>query len=212
MAIKFRYENHPGELFIISGPSGAGKGTICKRLVEETENIQISVSATTREPREGEVDGVNYFFLDKDTFKKRIDEGGFLEHAEVFDNYYGTPKAPVEEKLADGIDVLLEIDVQGAAKIKETYPEGIFIFILPPSLNELRNRLINRGKDSMEVIEKRLSLALGEIQQMFMYDYFVVNDDLEEAVNLVKSIVEAEHVRVQDHGVEMLKIFEEEQE
>ena len=206
-----RNETRPGELFIVSGPSGVGKGTICKRLIEETEGIELSVSATTREPREGEVDGVNYYFMDKDAFQERIDQGGFLEYAEVFGNFYGTPLKPVEEKLAKGIDVLLEIDVQGGAKVKEVYPEGIFLFILPPSLEELRNRLIKRGKDSMEVIEHRLSIAMEEIRQMFGYDYFVVNDDLEEAVRLVKAIVTAEHARVQDHGLELLKIYEEEE-
>ena len=201
----------PGELFIISGPSGTGKGTICRRLMEETENIALSVSATTRAPREGEVDGVNYYFLDKETFEERVNEGGFLEYAEVFGNFYGTPKKPVEDKLAEGIDVLLEIDVQGAVQVKKNYPEGIFIFVLPPTLAELRNRLIKRGTDSMEVIEHRLSMAMDEIRQMFEYDYFVVNDDLEEAVDKVRCIVSAEHARVQDHGMELLKIYEEEE-
>lgn len=212
MAVKVKFENHPGELFIISGPSGVGKGTICSKLLEDAHDFELSVSATTRQPREGEVDGVNYFFLEKEEFLNQIEDGGFLEYAEVFGNYYGTPRKPVEEKLANGIDVLLEIDVQGAAKVKEAYPEGIFIFILPPSLKELRNRLVKRGKDSAEVIEKRLSMAMEEIKEMFTYDYFVINDDLETAVELVESIVDAEHVRVQDHGLEMLKIYEEEQE
>ena len=203
--------DRPGELFIVSGPSGTGKGTICRRLMEDTKNIALSVSATTREPREGEVDGVNYFFLDRESFLERVNDGGFLEYAEVFGNLYGTPKKPVEDKLAEGVDVLLEIDVQGAVQVKKNYPEGIFIFVLPPTLAELRNRLIKRGKDSMEVIEHRLSMAMDEIRQMFEYDYFVVNDDLEEAVEKVKSIVSAEHARVQDHGLELLKIYEEEE-
>ncbi len=213
---KIKVDNHlcesPGELFIVSGPSGAGKGTICKRLIEETDNVELSVSATTRAPREGEVDGVNYYFIDKKEFEKRIKKGGFLEYAEVFGNLYGTPKKPMEEKLEKGIDVLLEIDVQGAAQVKKNYPEGIFIFVLPPSLKELRNRLVKRGTDTMEVIENRLSQAMGEIRQMFEYDYFVVNDDLNEAVEKVKDIVSAEHARVQDHGLELLKIYEEEDE
>ena len=202
----------PGELFVVSGPSGAGKGTICKRLVAERSDIEISVSATTRAPREGEVDGVNYYFIDKETFSKQIEAGEFLEYAEVFDNFYGTPLKPVKEKLAAGIDVLLEIDVQGAKKVKENYPEGIFIFILPPSLKELRARLTNRGTDSMEVIEKRLSLAMGEIRQMFEYDYFIINDELDDAVDKARSIVDVEHLRVQDHILELLEIFEEELE
>ena len=200
----------PGELFIVSGPSGVGKGTICRELMKDMTDICLSVSATTRAPREGEVDGVNYYFLDKETFMDRVKNNGFLEYAEVFGNYYGTPRAKVEEKLAAGEDVLLEIDVQGAKQIKENYPEGIFIFILPPTLAELRRRLEKRGKDTAEVIEHRLSLALDEIRQMFTYDYFVVNDDLAEAVDKVRSIVIAEHGRVQDHGLELLKIYEEE--
>lgn len=200
-----------GELFIVSGPSGAGKGTICRKVLEEKKDIALSVSATTRAPREGEVDGVNYYFIDKEEFEKRIAEGGFLEYAEVFGNFYGTPKQNVMEKLEAGNDVLLEIDVQGAAQIKKNFPEGIFVFILPPTLAELRNRLEKRGTDSAEVIEKRLSMAMSEIREMFKYDYFVVNDDLEEAVALTKAIVDAEHSRVQDHGLELLKIYEEEE-
>ena len=203
--------SRPGELFIISGPSGAGKGTICRKVLEEKTDIVLSVSATTRAPREGEVDGVNYYFIDKEEFRRRIENDGFLEYAEVFDNYYGTPKQNVMEKLEAGNDVLLEIDVQGAAQIKKNFPEGIFVFILPPSLSELRNRLEKRGTDSQEVIEKRLSMAMSEIREMFEYDYFVVNDDLEEAVELTKAIVDAEHSRVQDHGLELLKIYEEEE-
>lgn len=201
---------HPGELFIISGPSGAGKGTICKHLLEDAENMVLSISATTREPREGEVHGESYYFIDKETFVTRIEEGGFLEYAEVFDNYYGTPKENVVEKLAQGIDVVLEIDIQGAKKVKESYPEGIFIFILPPSLKELRRRLIGRGTDSMEVIEKRLSKSLDEIREIHAYDYFVINDDLDVAVAEVEAIVTAEHDRVIDHGAELVKMFEEE--
>ena len=201
----------PGELFIVSGPSGVGKGTICRRLIEEKKDIVLSVSATTRAQREGEVEGVNYYFMDKEAFEKIIAEDGFLEYAEVFGNYYGTPRKMVEEQLSQGNDVLLEIDVQGAMKVKEVCPEGIFIFILPPNLAELRNRLEKRGTDSQEVIEKRLSLAIEEIRQMFGYDYFVVNNDLEEAVAKVHDIVSAEHARVQDHGLELLRIYEEEQ-
>ena len=203
--------NHPGELFIISGPSGAGKGTICKHLLEDAVNMVLSVSATTRAPREGEVHGEHYFFIDKETFVTRIEEGGFLEYAEVFDNYYGTPKENVVEKLEQGIDVVLEIDIQGAKKVKETYPEGIFIFILPPSLKELRRRLIGRGTDTMEVIEKRLAKSLDEIREIYSYDYFVINDDLDIAVAEVEAIVTAEHDRVVDHGAELVKMFEEEE-
>jgi len=201
---------HPAELFVISGPSGAGKGTITRRLIEEAENMELSVSATTRDPREGEVDGVHYHFLGKEEFLARVDAGGFLEFAEVYGNYYGTPRQNVVDKLTSGIDVILEIDIQGAMKVKEAYPEGIFIFILPPSLAELRRRLIGRGTDTMEVIENRLSKTMDEIRQIHSYDYFVVNDDLDTAVAEVRAIVTAEHDRVIDHGAELVKMFEEE--
>ena len=202
--------HHGAELFVISGPSGAGKGTICKALVERFPGIELSVSATTRAPREGEVDGVNYYFLDKETFEERIAVGGFLEYAEVYGNYYGTPKQKVLNKLEAGVDVLLEIDIQGAKKVREVYPEGIFIFILPPSKAELRRRLEGRGTDSPEVIEARLAETMNEIHQIHEYDYFVINDDLEVAINEAMSIITAEHDRVMDHGDELIRMFEEE--
>ena len=201
----------PGELFIVSGPSGTGKGTICRRLLEDSEGMELSISMTTRDPREGEVHGVNYYFVDKEEFQHHIDNDGFLEYAEVFGNFYGTPRKMVEERLEQGIDVVLEIDIQGAINVRKAYPEGIFIFILPPTLAELRNRLEKRGTDSQEVIERRLSMAMDEIRQMFEYDYFIVNDVLDDAVHKVKAIVTAEHARVQDHGLELLKIYEEEE-
>ena len=202
-----------GELFVVSGPSGAGKGTICRELLtaKEGKGIALSVSATTRKPREGEEEGVSYYFIDKETFLKRVEEGGFLEYAEVYGNYYGTPKQNVIDKLEQGIDVMLEIDIQGAMKVKESYPEGIFIFILPPSLEELRNRLIKRGTDSMETIELRLSKTMDEIRNIMGYDYFIINDDLAEAVEKVKDLVSAEHSRVNDHGRELIEYFEEEE-
>jgi len=178
--------------------------------MEQAMNMELSVSATTREPREGEIDGVHYHFLGKEEFLARADEGGFLEFAEVYGNYYGTPRQNVVDKLTSGIDVVLEIDIQGAMKVKEAYPEGIFIFILPPSLAELRRRLIGRGTDTMEVIESRLSKTMDEIRQIHSYDYFVVNDDLDKAVEEVRAIVSAEHDRVIDHGAELVKMFEEE--
>ncbi len=201
--------DHSGKLFIISGPSGAGKGTICKRLIAETE-LELSVSATTRAPREGEVDGESYFFMTKDEFVEIREQGGFLEHAEVFGNFYGTPKQRVIEKLEQGIDVVLEIDIQGAMKIKENYPEGIFIFILPPSMSELRKRITGRGTETEDVINLRLSKAMKEISYIDKYDYCVVNGELDEAVARVKSIAVAEHSRVSKNIDELIRKYEEE--
>ena len=145
-----------GLLYVISGPSGAGKGTICKRVLDELD-IDLSISMTTRKPREGEVHGVNYYFVTKEEFQERIAEDGFFEYAQVYENYYGTPKQMVMEQLAKGRDVLLEIDTQGALNVKKAYPEGVAIFLLPPSLEELRKRLTGRGTETPEAIELRLT-------------------------------------------------------
>lgn len=200
---------HKGKLFIVSGPSGTGKGTICKRLIDETD-VELSVSMTTRNPREGEVDGKSYYFTTKEAFQQAIEDGGFLEWAEVYGNYYGTPKAKVEEKLAAGIDVLLEIDIQGALNVKEAYPNGIFIFILPPSMAELRKRITGRGTDSEESINLRLSQTLKEVSYIDKYDYCVVNGELDEAVARVKSIVIAEHSRVSKNIYNLIEQYKEE--
>ena len=186
---------HSGKLFIISGPSGAGKGTICQRLVEESK-VEISVSMTTRNPRPGEIDGKSYYFTEREDFLTEIEKGGFLEYAEVYGNFYGTPREKVIEKLSNGVDVVLEIDIQGALKVKEAYPNGIFIFILPPSMAELRKRITGRGSETEEAINLRLSQTLKEVSYIDKYDYCVVNGDLEEAVARVKAIVMAEHSRV----------------
>ena len=145
-------EKHAGKLFVFSGPSGAGKGTICKRLLEEVDELAVSVSMTTRAPRNGEVDGISYYFTEKEAFEEHIAQGRLLEYAEVYGNYYGTPKEPVIEKLQAGIDVILEIDMQGALKVKENYPDGVFVFILPPSMSILRKRLTGRGTETQEAI------------------------------------------------------------
>ena len=203
-------EKHPGKLFVLSGPSGAGKGTICKKLLEETEKLELSVSMTTRSPRPGEVEGISYFFTEKEKFEEHIRCGNLLEHAQVYGNYYGTPKAPVLEKLAAGIDVILEIDMQGALKVKESYPDGVFIFILPPSMSELRKRLTGRGTETAEAIELRLGETLKELSYIEKYDYCVVNGVLEEAVARVKAIVVAEHSKVAFTAEELIEIYKEE--
>ena len=205
-------DKHAGKLFILSGPSGAGKGTICKELLAQTsrDDVQLSVSMTTRNPRTGETDGVSYYFVSKEEFLHRIEAGGLLEYAEVYGNYYGTPKQPVVEKLAAGIDVILEIDMQGALKVKENYPDGVFIFILPPSMTELRKRLTGRGTETPEAIEMRLGETLKELSYIDKYDYCVVNGQLEEAVNRVKSILTAEHSRVTFTAEELISRYKEE--
>ena len=198
-----------GLLYVISGPSGAGKGTICKRVLDELD-IDLSISMTTRKPREGEVHGVNYYFVTREEFQERIAEDGFFEYAQVYENYYGTPKQMVMEQLAKGRDVLLEIDTQGALNVKNAYPEGVAIFLLPPSLEELRKRLTGRGTETPEAIELRLSKTLNEISCMTEYDYCVVNDDLEVAVDQVVSIMKAEHSKVSRGVHDLMKRYEEE--
>ena len=206
------YAQHTGKLFIISGPSGAGKGTICKRLIEDSDpdRMELSVSMTTRPPRKGEVDGVSYYFVTMEQFRENVLADGFLEHAEVYGNCYGTPKAKVIEKLEAGIDVVLEIDIQGAMNVKKAYPDGLFIFILPPSMSILRKRLTGRGTDSMDIIDMRLSKTLGELSYIEEYDYVVVNGELEEAVDRVKAIVVAEHSRVTENINELIERYKEE--
>ena len=190
-----------GKLFVISGPSGAGKGTIVNAVMDQADpsGTALSISMTTREPRPGEEDGVNYFFVTKEEFRRQIEAGGFLEYAEVYDHYYGTPKSKVVEKLNQGRDVILEIDIQGALNVKTAFPEGVLIFILPLSMEVLRNRLTGRGTDAPEVIERRLSKTRGELTFIDRYDYGVVNGDLEEAVETVQAIMRAEHARVDEN-------------
>ncbi|MDW5300569.1 MAG: guanylate kinase [Sedimentibacter sp.] len=184
-----------GLLVVISGPSGAGKGTICKRLKEEIKDLKVSVSATTRKPREGEIEGTSYYFINEEEFIKRINNEEFLEYAKVYGNYYGTPKREVFKELQDGNDIILEIDIQGALQVKKNYPKGVFIFILPPSLTELNNRIEKRGTDSKEVILKRMQCAYDELDYAFEYDYVVVNDEVEAAVEKIKIIILAEKNR-----------------
>lgn len=185
-----------GVLLVISGPSGAGKGTICKALLEKHKDIYLSVSATTREPRVGEVEGVNYFFTTKEQFLQKVEEGDFLEYAEVYGNYYGTPKSSVQKMLNEGRDVILEIDIQGALKVKENCEEGIFIFILPPSMEELKQRIIKRGSETPESLMRRFKSAYKEINYISKYNYAVVNDEIDTAVSKLEAIITAEKCRV----------------
>ncbi len=199
-----------GRLFVISGPSAVGKGTIVKEILAASEDVKVSISATTRKPRVGETEGVHYYFLSQGEFKEKIEKGGFLEWAEVHGNYYGTPKEPVERILAEGKDVILEIDVQGAMQVKESGVKGAFIFILPPSMEELRNRFDKRGTETEEIVALRMSKAAGEIAYIDRYDYFVVNDVLQDAISQVKAIMKSEHQKIDSRSEALLKKFKEE--
>ena len=181
-----------GLLMVISGPSGSGKGTIIGEYLKNAGSTFLSVSATTRHPREGEVDGKNYHFLTEEAFQEKIDNHDMLEWARYCDHYYGTPKSPVEEHLANGDDVILEIDVVGAMNIKRQHPEGVYIFVLPPSLEVLKKRLSARGTETEDVVAQRLKVARGEIAKAGNYDYLVTNGALEEAVDQLRAIVWAE--------------------
>ncbi|MBP8598082.1 MAG: guanylate kinase [Selenomonas sp.] len=185
-----------GLLIVVSGPSGTGKGTVCTELLTQTPDLAYSISATTRKPRTGEIDGQNYYFLNKATFEKMIGDGGFLEYANVYGNYYGTPLGKIEERLAAGEDILLEIDTQGALNVMKKCPEGLFIFLLPPSIGELERRIRGRGSETEDSLGKRLGAAKAEIAIGKKYDYIVVNDTVKNAVKHIKSIMIAEHCRV----------------
>lgn len=182
-------------LVVLSGPSGAGKGTICRELLSQLPEIRYSVSVTTRSPRAGEKDGVDYYFVSRKEFEEMVARGAFLEWAQVYDHFYGTPREKVEEYLASGYDVLLEIDTQGASQVKERFPAGVFIFVCPPSLQELAVRIAGRGTESPEDMEIRLRWAENELKDVSSYDYVVVNDVVKDAVEKIKSILTAEKCR-----------------
>ncbi len=184
-------EAKKGILMVISGFSGAGKGTLVKKLLQTYDNYALSISMTTRKPREGERDGVEYFFVDREKFEKTIAENGLIEYATYCENYYGTPRAYVEEQLAAGKDVILEIEIQGALQIKEKFPESLLLFVTPPCAAELKRRLEGRGTETSEVIAKRLSRAYEESEGMDAYDYIVINDDLELCVKELHAMIEA---------------------
>ena len=179
-----------GALIVVSAPSGSGKSTILHRLLEQRENLRFSISATTRAPREGEQHGVDYYFVTRERFLEMIEEDAFLEHAEFVGNHYGTPRAEVEQRLEDGYDVYLDIDVQGALQVRAKRPETLMIFILPPSMEELERRLISRGKDDMETIRRRLAEAERECSVKDQFDYVVVNDEVDRAAAEISGIID----------------------
>ena len=185
-----------GLLTVVSGASGTGKGTVIKALLQKKADLFLSVSATTRKPRVGEKDGVSYHFMSRDEFEKEIAADGFLEYADVYGNYYGTLRREVDKHLAVGEDVLLEIDTQGALKVMEKIPEGVFVFLLPPSMEELKKRLLGRGTETEESAEKRLRAAAEEIARGKSYKYAVVNDEVEKAAAKIAAIIDAEHCAV----------------
>lgn len=198
-----------GLLIVLSGPSGVGKGTVRKALFSQPNtNYEYSISMTTRKPREGEVDGVDYFFKTREEFEELIEQGGLLEYAEFVGNYYGTPLQYVNETLDAGRDVFLEIEVQGAKQIREKMPEALFIFLAPPSLSELQKRLIGRGTESEDIIKKRIETAVHELEMMSLYDYVVENDEIQKACDKINAIITAEHCRrerVEKRFLSMLK-------
>lgn len=184
-----------GILIVVSGFSGAGKGTIMKEVMKQYDNYALSISATTRSPRAGEEEGREYFFRTVEEFEKMIAKDELIEYAKYVDNYYGTPRPYVEEQLEAGKDVILEIEIQGALKVKEKFPETLLLFVTPPNAAELRNRLVGRGTETMEVIDSRMKRAGEEAEGMDKYDYLIVNDDLQEAVEELHSIIQGEHRR-----------------
>ena len=191
--------NHQGILVVVSGFSGAGKGTLMKELLKRYDNYALSISATTRAPREGETDGKEYFFVTKEQFEKMRDERKLIEYAQYVNNYYGTPKEYVEQKMAEGKDVILEIEIQGALKVKKRFPDALLLFVTPPSAEELRKRLIGRGTETLEVINARLARAAEEASGMEAYDYLLINDDLDRCVEEMHQLIQLQHRKTSYH-------------
>lgn len=198
--------NEKGKLIVISGPSGSGKSTVVNKAIQGRKDMCFSTSVTTRSPRPGEVDGKDYFFIDPQRFQEMVERDELLEHAQYVAHSYGTPRAFVEQKLNDGLNVILDIEVQGARQVREKMKDAVLIFIVPPSLEELRRRLVNRGTDAADVIEARLQRASEELKEADLYDYLIINDDLETAAREFTSILTAEHCRV-PHRIHLLKDF-----
>ena len=196
-----------GLKIVLSGPSGSGKGTIVKELIKD-EQFLLSISATTRSPRQGEEEGVHYFFKTREEFEGMIAQNELLEYAEFCGNYYGTPKAFIENSVKNGKDVILEIEVEGAMQIKKIYPDAVFIFVVPPSLTELENRLVGRNTEAREVIEQRLARAKEELALYTQYDYVVVNDRLVEAIDEIKCIVSAEKLKSSFYGQKIENVIQ----
>ncbi len=198
--------NEKGKLIVISGPSGSGKSTVVNRAIQGREDMCFSTSVTTRSPRPGEVDGKDYFFIDPQRFQEMVERDELLEHAQYVAHSYGTPRAFVEQKLNEGLNVILDIEVQGARQVREKMQNAVLIFIIPPSLEELRRRLVNRGTDAADVIEARLQRAAEELKEADLYDYLIINDDLDTAAREFTSILTAEHCRV-PHRIHLLKEY-----
>ena len=191
--------NHQGILVVVSGFSGAGKGTLMKELLKRYDNYALSISATTRAPREGETDGKEYFFVTKEQFEKMRDERKLIEYAQYVNNYYGTPKEYVEQKMVEGKDVILEIEIQGALKVKKRFPDALLLFVTPPSAEELRRRLVGRGTETLEVINARLARAAEEASGMEAYDYLLINDDLDRCVEEMHQLIQLQHRKTSYH-------------
>ena len=191
--------DHQGILVVVSGFSGAGKGTLMKELLKQYDNYALSVSATTRQPREGEKDGEDYFFVNREYFQQMIEEGRLVEYAQYVNHYYGTPRDYVEKKMAEGNDVILEIEIQGALKVKKRFPDALLIFVTPPSAGELRRRLVGRGTETIEVINARLRRAAEEASGMEAYDYLLINDEIDACVEQMHQLITLQHSKTCYH-------------